>query len=293
MDKSKRKVDKNIESPSNELFVHTYHVELLFDEIPKINPNNLLKDLQRICGNTRIDADTPDFLAFVFEDDSLKPKGKKDYPRCVLIKKDTALSHDSITNALAQTWDWPEKDRILKRCKYKIGFSDFLATELDNISRLKLFNNALLAILNNIHCMGIHWVNSQKLVSPKVFISALNDAGVQDYLYGALNVRLFVIDENSGEFIMDTFGLTAFGLPDLQCHFKGLNPEEVAGVLINYGYYIFEKGDIIADGHTVQGINEDQKWLCNHVKSMSRPFRKVLDLDPGGAFSGANKENKN
>ena len=84
---------------------------------------------------------------------------------------------------------------------------------------------------------------------------------------------------------MDTLGLSAFGVMDLQCHFKALKPEDVAGVLINYGYYVFENGNVIGDGHTIQGIDEDQKWQCRHKISLMEPRRKVVDFYPGEDYA--------
>ena len=196
-------------------------------------------------------------------------------------KKDHSLDYSKINTAMQQTWDWPDKEEVIGKCTHKIVFSDFLATDIDSGTRLKLFNNALAAVLKNTNFLAMNWVNSLKLVSPENYLSALYSQEIQDYLYGALNVRLFVIDEMGSEFLMDTMGLAAFGLPDLQCHFKDLNPEEVAGVLINYGYYIFEKGDVILDGHTVQGITSEQKWLCKHEFSMVEPQRRIIDFNPG------------
>ena len=59
-----------------------------------------------------------------------------------------------------------------------------------------------------------------------------------------LNVRLFRVEGGAqGDMLMDTRGLAALGLPDLQMHFRGLNPGRVAGLLFNYGRYIYENGD--------------------------------------------------
>jgi hypothetical protein len=267
-----------------ELFVPTYHVDLLSDKIQTFNVEKILESLRESCGNTRLEANTPDFLVFAFEDYAIETKDKKDCPQCVIIKKDHNLNNEKINEAMQQTWDWSDKEEVIKQCSHKVVFSDFLASELDCGTRLKLFNNALAAVLKNTSFLAINWLNSLKLVSPNNYLSALYSQEVQDYLYGALNVRLYVMDEMANEFLMDTFGLAAFGLPDLQCHFKDLNPEDVAGVLINYGYYIFEKGDVILDGHTVQGITSEQKWSCQHVFSMVEPRRIVLDFNPGEPY---------
>jgi Domain of unknown function (DUF4261) len=42
--------------------------------------------------------------------------------------------------------------------------------------------------------------------------------------------------------LMDNLGLAALGLLDLQCHYRDLASGEVAAVLANTGYYIYENG---------------------------------------------------
>ena len=89
---------------------------------------------------------------------------------------------------------------------------------------------------------------------------------------------------------MDTLGLAALGLPDLQCHFRGLAPEAVAPLLYNTAYYIFEKGDVIDDGHTVEGVTPGERWPCQHEASLVEPRRVVIDLDPGPAHAAGNRK---
>ena len=90
--------------------------------------------------------------------------------------------------------------------------------------------------------------------------------------------------------LMDTLGLAALGLPDLQCHYRDLAPGEVATVLANTGYYIYENGDVIENGHTVEGITAGSRWRCQHEESMLKPSRVVLDLDPGPPHSTGNRK---
>jgi hypothetical protein len=92
--------------------------------------------------------------------------------------------------------------------------------------------------------------------------------------------------------IMDTLGLAALGLPDLQCHFRTLVPGEVAAVLHNTAYYLFEHGDVIDDGHTVAGIEPESRWTCQHEKSLLKPSRIVLDLNPGPPFAAGGRKAK-
>jgi hypothetical protein len=272
-----------------EFAVPTYYVEMLFQKQPEILAPNLLKKLQREFQKVVLEADTPDFVVFSFGELNFERETQEKMPRIVLSKNDTKIYLDKLEMAMDQTWDWPDKEEVVRKCNYKILVSDFLAEELDKNHRIELFNKVLKVLLMHMDCSAIHWVSSLKVVSPETYIAAISGKDSTDYLYGALNVRLFVVDQETGEFLMDTMGLAPFGLPDLQCHFKGLNPEDVAGLLINYGYYIFEKGDVIKDGHTIQGLNEEQKWKCIHEYSMAVPQRVVIDLNPGEEFAGGER----
>ena len=53
--------------------------------------------------------------------------------------------------------------------------------------------------------------------------------------------------------VLDTLGLHVFGLPDLQCHFRGREPGKIAGLLYATATYVFDEGDVILDGNTISG----------------------------------------
>jgi hypothetical protein len=72
---------------------------------------------------------------------------------------------------------------------------------------------------------------------------------------------------------MDTRGLSALGLPDLQTHFRNLDPGRVAGHLYRVARYLFDQGDCIADGETIGGFTDDDKWRCRHEMSLVAPER--------------------
>jgi hypothetical protein len=71
------------------------------------------------------------------------------------------------------------------------------------------------------------------------------------------------------------------GLPDVQCHFHALEPEDVAQLLYDTALYVFEHVDVIEDGHTVEGIPSTEQWVCHHDDALIGPDRIVLDLVPG------------
>jgi hypothetical protein len=75
----------------------------------------------------------------------------------------------------------------------------------------------------------------------------------------------------------------------LQCHFIGLDPNEVGSLLHNTAPYIYNNGDVIADGETL-GLTPEQKWRCRHEDSRIPPERVVLDLDPGPPHAAGGRD---
>jgi hypothetical protein len=59
--------------------------------------------------------------------------------------------------------------------------------------------------------------------------------------------------------IMDTRGMHELGLHDLQCHYRNLDPNEVAGKLRDTAAYLVENGPVIKSGETVEGLSPDEK----------------------------------
>jgi Domain of unknown function (DUF4261) len=163
--------------------------------------------------------------------------------------------------------------------------TDLLATELHYKTKLDLFHNALQSTLAVAPCQAIHWAPSQQVVNPLDYLDARRSDDFHPLQY-ALNARYFrITDGQQGDAVMDTMGLNAFGLPDLQCHYRGLEPNAVARVLYDAAYYIFDQGNIIRDGETIQGIQNMDQWVCRHEMALVGPARVVLDLDPGEPYA--------
>jgi hypothetical protein len=128
------------------------------------------------------------------------------------------------------------------------------------------------------------------MLSPADIVERYSDPReLANPLHGFLNVRFFRISNSDGDVLMDTLGLSALGLTDFQIHYRGLEPESVARLLYNLGAYTFEKGDVIEDGHTVDGVDKKSRWTCRHEDSLIDPQRVVLDIDPGQPFAAGSR----
>ena len=105
----------------------------------------------------------------------------------------------------------------------------------------------------------------------------------------ALNVRLFNLADRPDEVVMDTLGLAELMLPDFQIHFRKLEPTAVAELLYRSALYLWEKGDIVEDGDTMEGLVPSDRWRCRHETALVGPARPVLDLEPGPPFAAGRR----
>ncbi|WP_046225502.1 DUF4261 domain-containing protein [Paenibacillus dauci] len=209
----------------------------------------------------------------------------------VLMPSVNGVHPEEYETALQQSWHWPEVAETLAGCSYEMILTDMMARGMPHQRRLPLFNHVLRAILEVVPCDAVYYNESDKLVDPQALLQAFSQG---HELYGALNIRLYNIQSDNGrrEMVMDSRGLAALGVPDVQCHFYDIEPAEVAQFLMNTAEYLYHQGDIIADGETI-GMHENQRWKVEHQYSLVGPRRVVLDVDPGEAYyAGMHESNR-
>jgi hypothetical protein len=97
--------------------------------------------------------------------------------------------------------------------------------------RRAAFRSVVTALLAMTDPVATWWPNACKLVPP---------AEAADH--GFVNVRLFNVQDEPDEMVMDSLGLHVFGLPDVQCRFRDLEPGRVAAQLYDLAARIFERG---------------------------------------------------
>jgi hypothetical protein len=178
-----------------------------------------------------------------------------------------------LADAVGHTRDWPEAGAAVARARAAVRLVDELPSE----ERLGDFVARVAATAAKLPCVALFWVPAERLVEPRALADAARDG---DPLRIALNVRLFHVEEGrSDEQVMDTVGLAALELPDVQCHFFALDVAQVAALLEETARYIYAEGDVIGDGDTVPGI-DGQPWACRREVALVDPQRDVVDLTP-------------
>lgn len=193
--------------------------------------------------------------------------------------------------ALSQTWGWSEARDVVGRCGYQILVTELMTHTLDRKIRLELFEATLCEIFAIAPPDAVFCQSAERVIEPEAIVRARLSTDLSERFAPFLNVRLFRVEGGAeGDTLMDTRGLAAVGLPDLQIHFRDLDPTSVASHLYNCGFYIFENGDVIEDGHTIQGLTPDQKWTCQHEQSLWPPARVVVDFNPGEPFAAGERK---
>jgi hypothetical protein len=194
------------------------------------------------------------------------------------------------TAALGHAWDFPDAQTSLPLFTSAVVVMDLMSSPLPAHERIDLFQRFLRAVLAAWPCQAIYWVASERLTPAQTWTRHF-DTGTEAhrFLGGAVNVRLFRVEgaaaDRRGDLVMDTLGLHAFGLPDLQCHFQGLPESEMAIHLYDLAWYLFSQGDVIADGNTVEGLLPASRWVCRRDDALVGPERLVLDIHPGNSHA--------
>jgi len=188
--------------------------------------------------------------------------------------------------ALAQTWDWPGAEAALAAAKASVELVLTAPATWERARLLSTAQRAAEAALAQSEALAVHWLPAERLVSPEALRDAMAHGGAPADL--GLNVRLFRIgDGRAGEGLMDTRGLAAFGLPDLQCRFVGLDVGAVGRLLMAYAEYLFEQGDVLHDEALVRGVQSHEEWGCARGRAFALPDREVVSLVPSAPHAPA------
>lgn len=203
-------------------------------------------------------------------------------PLVTVVLPGSALGEDGKARPdTSQTWDWPGVDEALAGATASLLVTEMFAGPYGTRDRAAALVGVVAALTAATRPLAVSWPTSQRVTDP--------DAGAADGLGGLVNVRLFAVSDDEDERVMDTRGLAPFGLPDLQVHFRDLEPGPLAGLLYATASYLLEEGDVIADGNTISGLQGDEHWRCVHEDALVPPARTVLDIDPGDPYAAGRR----
>lgn len=252
--------------------------ELWYAEMPDLSDPELLAALQQVSS----EAELQDQSITVPHIDVTLETEEGARPLVTVVFAASPL--DGVTKKLpeaGQTWDWVGAEDALASCRGSVLVSELLAELFTPQQRVSALGAVLSVLVERTRPKAIHWPTSQRVTDPGGFSP--------DGLDGVLNVRFFTIGRDDGAMLMDSLGLHIFELPDVQCHYVGFSPGEVAAMVFNTAVYVFEQGDVIDDGHTISGPQGDEHFVCRHERAMIAPVREVLDVDLGDPYAAGDR----
>jgi hypothetical protein len=182
----------------------------------------------------------------------------------------------------SQLWNVDNGVGLLNECRYSINTSDFMASSMDYKERCELLIDWLeVAVELFPECKAVWMKASGKLFTA----SQINKHDIQRedrFIYFGVNARLFNIQGTSDK-VIDTLGMYAIGLPDVQYHFHDLDPNAVVNHAYNVASYIFDNNSPIENEQTIDGIVDGQlsmnvQWKCHYESSLNQPEREVMDI---------------
>ena len=194
----------------------------------------------------------------------------------------------------SQMWDCQEsRDRILEECRYSMLATDFLARGLSSLERANLEMDYLEALAELFpSCEAFFFSGSGKLFEAEE-IRSNQIEGPDRFIRYAVNVRFFTI-QGSDDMQVDTLGMNTLFLPDLQYHFRGLDPNWIVNHAYNVASYLLTSGNEIDSGETIDGIKDGDmdrsiQWKCQYEDALIQPKRPVLDINTG-EYAAGNRE---
>lgn len=182
---------------------------------------------------------------------------------------------------LDQTFAWVDADEATRSAATGILAAEIGPEPLPPLVRVEAFTTILRGVIETTQPIATQWLRSAHLVAPGDVCS--------DLFAGPVNVRMFGDAEAADEWVMDTLGLGALGLLDVQCHFRGLDPGLVAGWMSELSRSLIRDSSLPEDGRLIPGV-DGNTWRCRYEPSLAPPNRSVVDVDPGGEHSGGIRE---
>lgn len=268
--------------------------QLLFREKPEAcSFEKARAAMEKYCGELGEIGEKPDILMFpvqkykvMFED---KPNGVPPLA-CFMQPIEFKMELDELTRS--QLWDMENGAEFADEVKYEVVVHAMLSDALSYTEQAELFISQLDAAVEMYPtCEAIYVTGSGKLTPTAKFLSDRQwDAGAR-FLKAAVNVRFFNI-QGTGDMLIDSLGMYTLALPDVQMHFRNLDPNDVVSYVYNILSYQYENDFPIDNNDSLDGIGADGnisidvQWRARYEDSLVQPLRPVLDINCGEFAAG-------
>ncbi|QDU55966.1 DUF4261 domain-containing protein [Aeoliella mucimassa] len=264
--------------------------ELLYRQPPELDFRAIRERAEQLTGSTVELPESDASQAVIF----LHPEHLQEYadnkmaaPQTAILRADKVTDPAKYVDELQQSWLCREANELIAGTNHGLLVSEMLSRTLTPPVRARLFHGVLQAVIEHSDPAAVVCKNSQQIIPPRLYLDGSEVSLIERP--SVLNVRFYNVSNSPGTMLMDTRGMQEIGLVDLQCHFRDLDPQQVASKLFSTALYLFKDGNTIEAGDTLEGIEPGTKWTCRYEDSLWAPERPVLDLNPGDPFAAGNR----
>ncbi|MEV7648268.1 DUF4261 domain-containing protein [Arthrobacter sp. NPDC089319] len=185
------------------------------------------------------------------------------------------------TTPTDQSWSWPEAEQEVPGCSHRILVTEVVASGFEAKPRVESFQRVLRLLAAETGPDAIRWLHNAHWRSP-------DDLEAAHPLAGPVNMRFFLVSNDEGAMVVDSLGMYQLGLPDVQVHFRDVDPNVLVELAFNVAAYLYEHGPVIQSKAQLNGP-EGMKFTATWEDSLLPPLRTVIDLDPGTPYSAGNR----
>ncbi|MFT4468814.1 DUF4261 domain-containing protein [Arthrobacter sulfonylureivorans] len=180
-----------------------------------------------------------------------------------------------------QSWSWPDAGQEVPGCSHRILVTEVVASGFEPKPRVESFHRVLRLLAEATKPAAIRWLHNSHWRDPGELEAA-------HPLAGPVNMRFFLVSNDEGAMVVDSLGMYQLGLPDVQVHFRGVDPNVLVELAFNVAAYLYEHGPVIQSKAQLNGP-EGMKFTATWEDSLLPPLRTVIDLDPGTPYSAGNR----
>ncbi|MCD7908169.1 MAG: DUF4261 domain-containing protein [Clostridium sp.] len=275
-------------------FQNIYFMHLLFAERPQRPETGAIgRALEACFGQVDQVSPGPGRVSFAIKK---YPVTYKDgvVPAQVVMTEVRDFAQDSIDAfSRSQLWDVQDGEEILASCRYQVSIFDMMSAGLEYKQRCELLMDWLETALKLFEDCTAVWVAPAGKLFTAQMVREHGISRADRFVYFGVNARFFNI-QGTDDQIVDTLGMYAVGLPDVQYHFHGLDPNRVVNHAYNVASYLFDQDAPIKNGETIDGLldgemSREVQWRCQYEDALIQPVRCVMDICPG-EYAAGNRE---
>lgn len=205
----------------------------------------------------------------------------------------------SQVNAAARlAWEWPEAPHAVRTYAAHVVFTTIAPEDTPPRDLVHLHHRGQAALAEFTSIIAVFWPAAGHLTSPDALpdlIARPNDAAAMSA--SCVSFRVFEPQAEGEPYALDTAGLHALGLPDLQA-FSYTEPDDtISALLYELAERLFREGDktIAPDGRIEAA--DGRMWQAELQWSQREPRRPVLSLrregdEPAGTEEAAESHNE-